>query len=606
MSNLDRFLSVWLPLTAHGTYRAVAWWEGGFGHKNRLLFLPVTNTEADGQAIRGLVAEHGEVFFYVNTFDSHSTKAEAAEPGRLLQLDLDTADPRHIDDPTLPAPSIVWETSAGSFQGLWILDDVLPHAQRFRLNQRLYQLYKEHGADASYDASRRLRLPGTLNLKPGRDRFIVEIVQTTGAVYSPDEIGASEAPQQEPSPEPTTITKEQGLAILKRHRLASLIRKWQTTEGDRSTHLASLLAQLAKRGLSPDEMFIVGWTADSNKFRDRPDVLWSEVHKAREKFPPNRPAEAKRGWTLHTGRELLDIDPNIEWIYQGYWPRGACGMAYGVPGARKSWVVTHLLMAVLGGCDFFGVPNEQGPQPVIVHALDDPTKQVARRIRNVADFLGIPDRGIEERLFWSASGFSFAEDYETQLRAEIARVQPALVVVDGLYLAGYNPELHGSDLPMKLKALKEIRDEPPYPSFLIVHHATKAGTGDDVRIGGAGSIFLSAWAEVAWQLNKLGRDENNRQVVQFAADSKFGSAPEPMRLTFGVNPLVYEVDAELLVLNEEAITQALAMNPEGVSADDVAALLGHAKKPTLALLMKMKGDGSVHMAKGKWTLEGGY
>lgn len=627
MNNLDQFLEMWIPATADGTYRAFAWWEGGFGQKNKIAFLPVNRDgstardvvkyddvkaarEADADAVRELVAEHGEVFFYANTFTTTSTKADYAELTTILQLDFDQADPRAIDG---VEPSIVWETSQGNFQGLWLLDTPVDRDTRQHLNHALYEIYKEHGADPSYDASRRLRLPGTVNRKPGRDDAIVTVVEVNGTVYSPSELAESApAPSTwETTAAPTTsdISRDQALAIFKKYGISTkLQQQWSAPVAvkGRSDLLAALLAKMNSVGMTADELFIVGWTATNNKFRDRPEVLWAEVQKVQAKYQPKTAQTKTEGWTTSTGADLLLVDPNIEWIYEAYWPVGVCGIVYGVPGARKSWVVTDFVVSVIGGKDFMGVKNQLGPRNVYVHALDDPLKQFARRIRNVSQALGVTDAEIADRLFWSRSGFSFADDYEAHLREDVRKYQPALIVVDGLYLAGYNSELHGSDLPSKLRAVKEIAAEPPYPAFMIVHHSTKAGTGDDVRIGGAGSIFLSAWGEMAWQLNKLGQNEHGQQVVQLAVDGKFGAAPLPMRLTFGRDPLLYELEYEELELSERTVNSVLQNVPEGMNADDIATLLGHSKAPTTALLKRLLEAGRVEYAKGKWLLKGSY
>src|SRR3972149_1549050 len=190
MNDLSQFLSIWLPATQRGTYRCFAWWSGGFGVRNILTFQRVTDrSDEDALKIRDLVDKRGEVFVYLSTFSQRSTKAEYAESVPFLWLDLDNLQER-LD----PEPTLIWSTSEGHYQALWQLDWVPSVGEREALNKGLFEHFKGLGADASWDVSRRVRLPGTVNQKPGRGNWPGTIAEASGLVYGQAELPAPVEP----------------------------------------------------------------------------------------------------------------------------------------------------------------------------------------------------------------------------------------------------------------------------------------------------------------------------------------------------------------------------------------------------------------------------
>lgn len=560
--HLDTFLDLWIPATQHGTYRCIAWWEGGFGVDNKQEWLPVGEPEADKQLIRDRVLLLEEVFFYASTFSRQSTKEEYAERSGLLWLDLDHADPRNL--PVLP--SLSWETSENNYQALWVLDQALEPGERKDLNRGLYEACKDLGADPSYDASRRLRLPGTVNRKPGRDEAPVLLVERTGQVYAPSRIPRPEQTEHAPDtggPPEGPEDRAAAERILSAHKAPTgLMVLWRkpAPKGERSGQMMRLLLQLSRLGLSAEDMFTVARVAPANKWRRYPARLWAEIHKTREKYPSKvQPKTKGELWPTYGVEDLLQYDQPLQWAIRDYWPQGACGMIYGLPGSRKSWMAAHLAVCTLTGEPFFAGRETEIEGPVYYHTLDDPPRVFFRHVKNIAASKGYDINDLP--LHWSDRGFSFLkEGWEAQVRANIAATGAVLYFIDGLYLTGYDHTAHGSNLVDLMHPLKVIASEPPYPSFCVVHHSVKTGDPSaDVRIGGAGSTFLLAWQQVAWRMETEVFDKDKRQVVLFSAGVKEGSKRPPiLRLTYGTDEEQYEVEEEEAIELEARIMAALA------------------------------------------------
>lgn len=559
MDDLERFLGLWVPQTAQGTYRAFAWWEGGFGVRNRQKFLRVTHPEDDIRAILSLVEEHEELFFYPGTFSRRSTKAEYSEPVPLLWLDLDTCNPDN-DAIDYEWPTIWWETSDGHFQALWMLSQTPTLEERRELNRAAYEAHKELGADASYDHSRRLRLPGTKNMKPGRDGFSIVITHTTGVVC---DIGALPHSQEKadlskpvPGLRPASDPAVQHLMTTLPPDILQLHRE-EPPVGRRSDVLMKLLLKLSGLDLTDEEVYQIAWDAGSNKFVDRPQRLWREVLRARsmvEQPPPGFrvtvPAAPATG-TGHAGegvpqdpmegwlpRSALPRDFTIKWQANPYMPRRSVMLVTGMPGTRKSWLVTDLAVSVAQGVSFQGVPI-QDPGPVFYVAPDDEQERLSERVHLIEQKHECQK---ESELYWRQSGVHFADRYwADKLRAAMDVVHPKLVVFDGIYLMGYNAQDYGSTLPQLLVPLKEMCTEYD-TSFVLVHHATRSRKDDneDPRLSGQGSILLGAFFTVAWSLVNKGMDQKNRQKVQWNIGGKGTPGRPQFKLSFGSDTQRYD------------------------------------------------------------------
>lgn len=581
MNDLDKFLRIWLPLTAIGTYRVFAWWAGGHGVDNEFSYFPITDDqEEDAAEIRQLVEEHEEIFVYMATFSKQSTKAQWAEPVPLLWLDLDEYNPDEdtIEDTIVQYyPTIIWETSKDHFQALWRLTSVPPLEDRKEMNRALYHRYKEHGADASYDVSRRLRLPGTRNHKPGRENWYIKVTTESGNSFDPEEIPRAESIDTS-NPMPALDTPDESLRQLLPQDLSAMMAEIPPM-GSRSELLMKILLRLAALDISAEEMFMLAASAGSNKFKNRPQQLWVEVQKARAlqerpppgfviTFPaapatqeqdsgPESPPDPMVGWR---GRSELPEDYEMKWQYNPFLPRKSVLLVSGMPGVRKSWLVSDLAISITLGQPFCGVPP-QDPGPVFYVAPDDEQERLSERIHLIEQAHGTE---IANNFYWRQSGVHFGDrKWAEKMEAAIKVIRPKLVVFDGIYLMGYNSQDFGSSLPPQLIPLKEMCTAYDI-SFVLVHHATRSrkDDGDDPRSAGMGSVLLGAFFTMGWTLENKGVDSRGRQRVQWRIGGK-GTPGRPLyRITFGSDTRKYEIEVREGVWDEDEATPEEAKQAE--------------------------------------------
>ena len=576
MDDLDQFLRLWLPLTATGTYRVFAWWAGGHGVNNEFAYLPITDDQfEDAVEIRELTEVHDELFVYMATFSKKSTKAKWAEPVPLLWLDLDECNPD--DHNPKYFPSLVWETSDSHYQALWRLTTEVALDERKEMNRALYHLYKDFGSDASYDVSRRLRLPGTVNLKPGRDKWRISIAFDSGKTYDPGEMSRAAGVDTD-NPIPRLDTPDESLIQLLPRDLVAMMAEIPSM-GLRSELLMKILLRLAGMDISAEEMFVLAASAGSNKFKNRPQQLWVEVQKARAlqerpppgfvvTFPtasatreqdsePESPPDPLAGWR---GRSELPADYEMKWQYNPFLPRKSVLLVSGMPGVRKSWLVSDLAISIVLEKPFCGIPP-QDPGPVFYVAPDDEQERLSERIHLIEQAHGTE---IAKNFYWRQSGVHFGErKWAEKLEAAIVEVRPKLVVFDGIYLMGYNSQDFGSSLPPQLIPLKEMCTTYD-TSFVLVHHATRSrkDDGDDPRSAGMGSVLLGAFFTMGWTLENKGVDVQGRQRVQWRIGGKGTPGRPSYRITFGSDTRKYEISVREGVWDEDEATEEEAKQAE--------------------------------------------
>lgn len=110
-----------------------------------------------------------DIYFCPNGFERSNRKAEFALPTRYGWCDIDDADPDGYD----PKPNILWETSPGRFQGLWIWSAESPGTIAARYSKAI--VYECGGDKNGWSTTKMLRVPGTVNHKPEYAKPVVKL-----------------------------------------------------------------------------------------------------------------------------------------------------------------------------------------------------------------------------------------------------------------------------------------------------------------------------------------------------------------------------------------------------------------------------------------------
>lgn len=267
--------------------------------------------------------DHGrgsDIYYCVSLLTAKKRNRDFLDETHCIWSDLDDTPPNSLHLP----PSFLVQTSNGHYQGIWTLDFPVPYSTAEDFARRIYHAHRKDGADACWDATRLLRVPGAPNLKytmKSENYYghpVVEVVDTQGG-YSLDEIDAAY---------PISISTGPGAAqslvldyemvervgtcdeILQRHAkdlppdVADMYYDLPDPGVDWSARLWALELTLFECGLDIYEVYKLATEAACNKYKrdGRPAAdLWKEVVRGRETV------ERKAGMVLTT-TEIEEID----------------------------------------------------------------------------------------------------------------------------------------------------------------------------------------------------------------------------------------------------------------------------------------------------------
>ena len=231
---------------------------------------------------------------------------------------------------------------------------------------------------------------------------------------------------------------------------------------------------------------------------------------------------------LRNATDLMARDfPPVQWAVPGIMPEGYVVLA-GAPKVGKSWLSLAMLVAIARGGNALGVIDVGPARPVLHIALEDNSRRMQRRIRQLG--------GATPNLFDFQTGeelpdhhaITFATAWLEQHRHErpvvcidtLGRIMRAALPGQGTYERDYR-------LGATLKNLAEVA---PGSTVLAVHHTRKAlGEGDWMEtVSGTNGVNGAADAtlvitrkrgEEAGRLSITGRDIENDGTLALTRDA---------------------------------------------------------------------------------------
>lgn len=276
------------------------------------------------RVITGMVEQqtaHGrgaDLYYCVSLTTGRKRNRDFLDQTHCIWADLDATPPNAL----ALEPTFLIETSPSHYQAIWTLEEAIPFSTAEDFARRIYAAHRNQGADATWDATRLLRIPGTPNLKYQVNGVhpVVELVNYHPVGYTLDELDAAYPISVTTGPG-TSQTALLDYAMVEHvgdineilHRYArelnqdviDLIYDVQDPNDERWSHrLWALEMSLFEAGMDIYEVFVVAREAECNKYaRDgRPEAdLWKEIVKAQSAM------QIKVGMVLTT-QEIEEID----------------------------------------------------------------------------------------------------------------------------------------------------------------------------------------------------------------------------------------------------------------------------------------------------------
>lgn len=279
-----RFLEMlWAPrnTTTHTGFGVLCFRTQG-NHRFIQEFVRLDKIHKVGKLLNKFGRKESDQFFCPNTFNAKCSKKIHVQNTRLAWCDVDDADPKAFK----PHPSIIWQTSPGHYQSIWLWDGELAPHEAEGYSKAL--TYRHDGDKNGWAINKLLRLPGSINHKPEYSTPFIPILHfnMTPIRKRPKPLSGQTTNS---IPEFVALTmnpfKHDRLKVLKKYRRGLrrwtqyLIRHKSVGARDRSECIFAMVADLHKAGADTDEIACVVWGSPyfQDKYGEDINALETEI-----------------------------------------------------------------------------------------------------------------------------------------------------------------------------------------------------------------------------------------------------------------------------------------------------------------------------------------
>lgn len=193
--------------------------------------------------------------------------------------------------------------------------------------------------------------------------------------------------------------------------------------------------------------------------------------------PPARPRDALQVEPLGSILERVRNQPPRRFLIRGLWAEGAYGVLSAEDKAGKSWMAMDLALSVTSGRSWMSHWPVDVTGPVVMFLGEGGENKAVRRLEAIAHHKGI---NLDHQPLHLAFRTPNLRDggHLAVIAHHVTALQPALVVVDPLYLAAAGAD--GKDLYAMGAVLQGIQHvcEPRNAALLVTHHWNKGGAGN--------------------------------------------------------------------------------------------------------------------------------
>ncbi|RFB01415.1 DNA-primase RepB domain-containing protein [Parvularcula marina] len=202
-----------------------------------------------------------DLYFCPHVFAQTQRKRQFALSTCYLHVDIDDADPNQFEI----FPSQLIETSPGRYQGLWLLNELIPVEEAEARSKAL--AYCSGSGRNGWSITKMMRIPYTYNHKPQYDRPFVRLAYDLPIFFSTDDFPTAIVSNAQVSTRklnPSVTTRKD---VLRKYRtklsdkVRYLLRRTDVhaVDGDRSGVIYAIVASLHHAGASPDEIASAVW-----------------------------------------------------------------------------------------------------------------------------------------------------------------------------------------------------------------------------------------------------------------------------------------------------------------------------------------------------------
>lgn len=543
-----------------------------------------------------------DMYFCPLPFSGPKRSKETVQRSNLLWSDIDGG------DYSKSKPSVLWESSPGRFQGLWILPKTLPPEEAAEASRQMaYYLGADKGG---WDLTQVLRIPGTPNLKY-EARPIVKLREFSDRILR-------KIPQSLLDRWRSTIPKK----IMR-------IIEGPVEVGKRSDMLWFLEHELCDLGIPIKDVFAMLRDTDWNKYRGRDDEderFEAEMDKIRadrgEKESVTR-IESVNLKVIDYAELLTSQASTPGWMVKDFWMRGSHGIIAGEPKSFKSTLGMDMLFSVASDTKFLGQYPVEFGGPVLIIQNENADWIMKDRVEKLALSRGEVGNvktagGTRLRIEWARNlpmffvnqqSFMLDDAANKQALEElIDRMRPVAIKLDPLYLMFSGDVNSAKDLGPVLQWSLYIKQRYNC-AVILVHHY---GKGSSEKRGGQrmlGSTTLHGWIESAWYIQAQEPQDGKAVVTlerEFRGAGLHGKIDIHMSMGEAGDPN-YSASVQEHAVDgggnyEQDVMDILAQSGDLVSRADIARKMGVPRSKVERVVEALFKDGQLYRKGERYGL----
>jgi len=347
--------------------------------------------------------------------------------------------------------------SGGGRYLLWVLKD---HASKKEipkvenLLKRLASFF--HGDMSATDASRILRMPGSLNHKYQHTPQVVIKEFHSERQYAIDDFDILPEDKETPNGE-------------ERPRLS---KGWEkdlldgVEEGQRNIAITRLAGRYLGKGLSKNEILPILLDANSRfkpplHLKEIETVMDSVIKTDQRNHLDETPDLTAKSITLPTLSDIYDLDIKVEWVVEKLIPKQAVTVLHGKGGIGKTWLMLQLGSCVAEGAPFCGLTTQRMP----CYYIDFENSLATLHDRAVV-------LGRSSLQVWHISNSIPPPRLDSNEWVQYKDLSPGLLIFDTLRAAQLLDENSSRDMTTIMMRLKVLRDLGFTPA--LIHHTPKS------------------------------------------------------------------------------------------------------------------------------------
>ncbi len=203
---------------------------------------------------------------------------------------------------------------------------------------------------------------------------------------------------------------------------------------------------------------------------------------------------AEPGFKTLTPTQLTEPLPQQAWLIEQLWHTEACGIIGGEPKSGKTFLALSMAVAVASGQPCLNRFTIQHPAAVVLYSAEHHTTSLRQRIHAIAAHTQAPFDQLPIHIIPASAEIRLDfEHHRTQLSCTVARINPALLILDPFTRLHHINENLTHEVAPLLDYLR-ILQQRYNTAVALVHHCRKTTAerpGQSLR----GTSDLHAWGD---------------------------------------------------------------------------------------------------------------